>query len=119
MTSTSSCAFCSRSNIKMSREHVFPQWLSKTGSYAGAYEMQRGMKTITTPLIDVITRKVCENCNIGWLSRIEVGAKAVLEPLLDATATVITEGDRWIIARWFTKTILTAQLALFPRTEIG
>jgi hypothetical protein len=119
MTIGSSCAFCGRSGVKMSREHVFPQWLSRAGSYAGNYTMQRGEKTISTPLIEVITKRVCEDCNTGWLSRIETGAKAVLEPLLDATTNTIAEIDRWIIARWFTKTILTAQLALVSRSSSG
>jgi hypothetical protein len=119
MTSGSSCAFCGRSNVKMSREHVFPQWLSRTGSYAGKYSMQRGDKTVTTPLIEVVTKRVCLECNTGWLSRIEAGAKLVLEPLLDASTNMITEADRWIIARWFTKTILTAHLAAVSRSSPG
>jgi hypothetical protein len=53
------------------------------------------------------------------MSRIEAGAKAVLEPILDASAAVITETDRWIVARWFTKTIMTAQLAMTARSEQG
>jgi hypothetical protein len=121
MTSGPSCAFCGRSGIKMSQEHVFPQWLSRNGSRraGGDYIMERGAKTITTPLIEVTTKRVCKDCNTGWLSRIETGAKAVLEPLLDDAATSITEVDRWIIARWFTKTILTAQLAIFSRSSVG
>lgn len=103
----------------MSREHVFPQWLSRIGSHGGNYTMQRGAKTITTPLIEVVTKRVCAECNNGWLSRIEVGAKAVLEPLLDASIDSITEIDRWIIARWFTKMMLTAHLALVPRSRSG
>ena len=114
-----SCAFCGRSNVKMSQEHVFPRWLSRTGSYAGNYTMHRGSKVISTPLIEVITKRVCEDCNTGWLGRIEIGAKAVFEPLLDAETKTITEMDRWIIARWFTKTILTAQLALVSRSATG
>jgi hypothetical protein len=103
----------------MSQEHVFPQWLSKTGSHAGPYQMQRGAKEITTPVIEIITKRVCKDCNTGWMHRIEDGAQAVFEPLLDGTATKISEIDRWIIARWFTKTILTAQLAGVPRSETG
>ena len=81
--------------------------------------MHRGSKVISTPLIEVITKRVCEDCNTGWLGRIEIGAKAVFEPLLDAETQTITEMDRWIIARWFTKTILTAQLALVSALRNG
>jgi hypothetical protein len=113
------CAFCQRSGVKMSREHVLPHWLSLAGSDAGQYILERDSKTIRTPLIELVTKRVCEDCNTGWMSRIEDGAKAVLEPVLDASAMAITETDRWIIARWFTKTILTAQLALTARSENG
>jgi hypothetical protein len=119
MALPSPCAFCQRSGVKMSREHVLPHWLSLAGSDAGQYILERGSKTIRTPLIELITKRVCEDCNTGWMSRIEDGAKAVLEPVLDASAVVITETARWIIARWFTKTILTAQLALTARSENG
>jgi hypothetical protein len=119
MTSEPGCAFCGRSGIKMSREHVFPQWLSRAASGDGNYTWIREGRGITTPLIEVVTKRVCEECNTGWLSRIEAGAKAVLEPLLNASTNRITEADRWIIARWFTKTILTAQLALVPRSGTG
>jgi hypothetical protein len=119
MTHGSSCAFCGRSDVKMSREHIFPQWLSRAGSHAGNYIMHRGEKTVTTPLIEVVTKRVCVECNTGWLSRIETGAKAVLEPLLHSSVNLITETERWIIARWFTKTVLTAHLAMVSRSSPG
>lgn len=103
----------------MSREHVLPHWLSLAGADAGQYILERGAKTIRTPLIELVTKRVCEDCNTGWMSRIEVGAKAVLEPILDASVTAITETGRWIVARWFTKTILTAQLAMTARSQQG
>jgi len=91
MTSPLPCAFCQRSGVKLSREHVLPHWLSTAGSDAGEYILERGPKIIRTPLIEVVTKRVCEDCNTGWMSRIEEGAKAVLEPILDASATAITE----------------------------
>jgi hypothetical protein len=119
MTARSSCAFCKNSNAKMTREHVLPRWLSRAGSAAGSYILKRGSKTIRTSLIEVTTKRVCEDCNTGWMRRIEDGAKMVFEPLLDATAKTITETQRWIIARWFMKTILTAQLSQTSRSGDG
>lgn len=119
MTSELSCAFCQCSDVKMTREHVLPKWLSRAGSDAGQYSIKRGSKTIRTPLIEIVTKRVCEDCNTGWMSRIEDGAKSVLEPLLAYTTRTITETDRWLIARWFTKTILTTQLAMTARSANG
>lgn len=105
----------------MSREHVVPKWLSITGAAdgGGQYIIAREGREIRTPMIEVVTRRVCENCNTGWLSRIESGAAPVLKGLLDASSKTISEVERWIVARWFTKTILTAQLALTARSDTG
>jgi hypothetical protein len=69
--------------------------------------MDRGDKTITTPLVEIVTKRVCHECNTGWLARIESQARPVFTALLDGSAVRISETDRWIIARWFNKTILT------------
>jgi hypothetical protein len=119
MASSPTCAFCQRSGVKMTQEHVFPKWLSRAGSDAGHYILQRGSKTIRTPLIEVVTKRVCSECNSGWLGRIEETTKAALEPIINAAVNSIKETERWVISRWFTKTILTAQLAATARSEQG
>lgn len=113
------CAFCKRTGIKMSREHVMPKWLSEAGAAIGGYyHMERAGKTIRTPLMEAVTKRICEDCNTGWLSRIETGAAPVFRSLLGQTAK-IDQIRRWIIARWFSKTILTAQLGLTDRSGGG
>lgn len=115
-----SCAFCGRVD-QPSREHVIPGWLSRKLSTGddGWFEYERGSKWIKTPLIEIITKRVCEPCNNGWMSRIEDQAQRVMEPLLDGQVTNLRQGDRAVLARWFAKTMLTAQLAETPRGEQG
>jgi hypothetical protein len=117
----STCSFCDRSNVKMANEHVFPRWLSKVGAsnMGGDYVMDRQGKQVRSKIIQLKTRRVCEDCNTGWMSRIEDLTIPVLTPLLHATTNRITELDRWVIARWFSKTILTAQLAMTARDQAG
>ena len=112
------CAFCQRTRVKMSPEHVLPKWLSKAGAPGGYYQMVRNGKTFRSPLMEVITKRICEDCNTGWLSRIETGAAPVFRSLLGQPAR-IDQIRRWIIARWFSKTILTAQLGLTDRSDGG
>ncbi len=81
--------------------------------------LERGTKTIRTPLIELVTKRVCGDCNSGWLGRIEGSTKSVFEPIINATVNSINETERWTIARWFTKTILTAQLAGTARSQQG
>ena len=104
----------------MAQEHAIPKWLSKAGKRNDNdyYQRVRNDKTIRTKLIEIKTRRICEDCNTGWLSRIELSAKAAVEPLL-GNERRIGEADRWVIARWFTKTVLTTQLAIMPRTQQG
>ncbi len=102
----------------MSREHVLPEWLSHEGAPGGYYQMVRNGKTIRSPLMEVITKRICEECNTGWLSRIETGAAPVFKSLLGQTAK-IDQIRRWVIARWFAKTILTAQLGMTDRSGGG
>jgi hypothetical protein len=112
------CAFCGHAGSKPSREHVFPEWLSRIGAEYGNYVMDYGNgKVISTPLIEVVTKRVCLECNTGWMARVEDTAVKVMEPLLRASTSVISETDRWVIARWFTKTVLTASLVVVPRSE--
>lgn len=111
------CAFCERSGVKMSREHVLPRWLSRAGGHAGGYTWEHNGKTMHSAIMDVVTKQICRDCNTGWLSRIEDGAERVINPLLTAAATKISELDRWVISRWWTKTLMTCQLALVSRGE--
>jgi hypothetical protein len=115
-----SCAFCGRID-KPSREHVIPEWLSRKLSTDddGWFEYRRGGKWIKTPLVEIVTKRVCNPCNNGWMSHIETQAQQVMEPLLDRQTTSLNQGDRAVVARWFAKTMLTAQLAETPRGGQG
>jgi hypothetical protein len=119
-SSAAQCAFCGRSGVKMSNEHVFPKWLSKAGlSVVDEYVMNRMGKVTRSKIMQLKTRRVCEDCNTGWMCRIENSTIPIMTPLLEGTVNRITEIDRWIISRWFMKTILTAQLALTARDRTG
>jgi len=114
------CGFCNRSDVKPSREHVLPEWLSKVGSTisgGGMFSREVDGKTISTPLIEVVTKRVCEPCNTLWLRRIEDSARPILTGLIDGSTSRITESEQWLIARWFYKTILTLHLAKTGRVD--
>lgn len=103
----------------MSIEHTLPGWLSRAGSPAGNYSLMReGLPPITSRDMEIVTKRICEDCNTGWLARIEDTAAPVFKRLLGQPAR-IHQIDRWIIARWFSKTILTVQLAMTDRSGIG
>jgi len=47
---------------------------------------------------------VCAGCNNGWMSDLENRAKAIVEPLIDETTTLIDSEGRLILAEWAVKT---------------
>ena len=114
------CAFCERTGVKLSREHVFPQWLSKV-SGAKSFTIHRNGKAVTTPLMEVVTRQVCEPCNNGWMKTLEDETAAVMTAMLEVSPGAYTIGDaeRRTLARWLLKTLMTCQLAMVSRNEKG
>ncbi len=110
---TRSCVFCGGQPV--TREHVFPQWmrayLNGFGRPTHAVKADREHRSWPTCTIDFKARKVCAACNGGWMCELESAAKPVLVPLIESTAPMrLTDEDAVLLARWVTKTALTASL---------
>jgi hypothetical protein len=107
------CIFCG-SRADLSREHVWPQWLRdhlsgrgvnvpdwgrgnpRTGATRNARRTQDGMP-------EELIRRVCRDCNHGWMAGLESEMKPVFE-LLYEYQTTITPDMQNVIARWTFKT---------------
>lgn len=107
-----SCIFCGRTPV--TKEHVFPQWLNRylpsgeaqileQSRYgAGAYDVSR--RNIG---LDFCVRKVCAQCNNGWMSKLEAESIDLLDPLInDLGLRLISLHDQRRIALWATKTAM-------------
>lgn len=100
----------------MSREHVFGQWVSRTGldltpvqHHAGPLNrVPRDMGE--QPPFRQTVKDVCASCNNGWMSRLEDVAQRVLPPLIRGESGSIAVEDQAAIAAWVQKTGLTAML---------
>lgn len=110
-----SCAFC-ESVGPLTREHVFGQWVSRTGldlapvrHHAGPLNaLPRDMGE--QPPFRQTVKSFCASCNNGWMSNLETVAQRVLTPLiLDEPGTIALD-DQAAIATWVQKTALTAML---------
>src|SRR5437588_3177040 len=109
----SPCVFCRSLENKMSREHVFPEWLAnhlETGEREQIHEMEK-FPTPTRSETDSRTHPVgwwerkiwgvCKPCNEGWMEReLEDGVPPVLIPLLEGRDSTLTWGDQRILATW-------------------
>lgn len=111
-----SCVFCGRQPV--TAEDVFPQWL---GHYLGR---KRSYVTTGAAIRDrrpdfvgfsmtARAKRVCRECNNGWMSRMEAEAIPILKPLFRETiALQLSGGDEGglrLLARWAMKTALMIQ----------
>jgi hypothetical protein len=111
------CMFCQ--GQASSREDIWPQWLTKQFplSDASRVEAERGghklgMWQKKTPKL-LPARCVCGNCNSGWMSRLEVEMKPIVESILDEQLRVLDVSSQAVIAVWATKTTMALE-ALHP-----
>jgi hypothetical protein len=125
-----SCIFCGTTD-GMTGEDVLPKWLRpylvRSQTPAGV-PMATGGSRVThhyTPPAGfaenawssdrkepaVITRAICQDCNTGWMSRLESEAKGILSPLVTGTATTLSAADQRTAAVWAVKTALCFEAA--------
>lgn len=112
---TNTCAFCG-STGKLTREHVFGDWVSKIGlDLTPTRHMGGPLNGLPRdmgeqPPYRQRVKDVCASCNNGWMSRLEVAAQRVLTPLILGETGKIAPDDQGTIAMWAQKTALTAML---------
>jgi hypothetical protein len=109
------CIFCKRSLVEVGRavEHVIPGWLQR--------EWNLSSKKISPIHLafdgDVISSRdhnfaallagrVCQSCNGGWMSELEVSCHPLILPLAYGRRRVVelTDDEALLLARWAVKT---------------
>lgn len=117
----SACVFCGATGRKMSKEHLWPDWmrsqlpssfLDRRATYTyedsnrGTYREIRDQ-----PLFDMRVKSVCEPCNNNWMNRIETDVQRYIEGMLQGKRRMLHGGGQTAIARWGTLKALVAQRA--------
>lgn len=114
------CVFCRRS--ASSREHLLPQWLQGVlpADEPGVHSLEIGMvdpskrEWMRRPFREK-TRIVCERCNNGWMSTLEMAAQPILTPAIQGTRCLLTADQQRIAATWAFKTCLVYQASQAER----
>jgi hypothetical protein len=112
------CAFCGECE-RMSREHVFPQWIAAAlpGPGAGGFLAERvsdldalASWKAAKPNTQV---RIGKACNEGWMSLLEDRAKPILSSLINPTRrrTTLSLAAQDLIALWVAKTTYMADLS--------
>lgn len=123
------CVFRGRSPV--TNEHVFPRWLNRYlgGSRRQLLEQARygenGFDLVYPSMgIDFRVRKVCAQCNNGWLSDLEAESIDVLHPLVSGLERqLVSLREQRQIAVWATKTAMvmdqTQAAPLLPTRQLA
>lgn len=111
------CLFCnaSLSNQSRSVEHIFAQWLLDYLDIMGDDQLLQAVADSGDgTIIDtrqhatrrLVEGRICEECNTGWMSKLENAAKPALIELMEHRTAVwqLSHGDRLAVARWTAKT---------------
>jgi hypothetical protein len=136
------CIFCSRpwGEVSKSDEHVFGHLRKRRGNLpnerishstgltfdAESQEFVRepvATKTSSSSLLNLRTRKVCESCNTGWMSKLEQQVKPFLmsfeHTAKDGEQSNLSRSEALIVARWALKTCITHEMTIEGRPKVA
>jgi hypothetical protein len=107
------CIFCRRNDSPPHKEDILAKWIAREfpdgrkskflmqGGYANEPEPER--KFHTRGHLGMVTDKVCQRCNNGWMSDLEKKTQPFLRPMMDGERITIPTDQQLWIARWFFK----------------
>jgi len=65
-------------------------------------------------LLDQTVNRVCQKCNNGWMSDLEVETRPILTPLIEGRTAELSSDEQRSIAAWLVKTGLVQDLSSPP-----
>jgi hypothetical protein len=117
--------FCGRDRT-LSREHGFNRWMPE--HFAGFTEGDHIRRLVTEATDDaeehigaplgVVVRRVCRECNHGWMQHMDNEVRPIIEPMLDGIPRTLSVLDQSTVATWATKITLVLQAANIGRQTI-
>jgi hypothetical protein len=106
------CFFCS--NNANSLEDAWPRWITSQfkGVRPSEVHAERGgvkLRSWSVHQPELAVRCVCQLCNNGWMSQLEVQAKQFLQPLLIGESCGLDTAGQITIALWSLKTAMVLE----------
>ena len=121
------CSFCQEPGG--SREHALPLWLTRTmgiesePAHPGMVSTERGLELQGNPRAtgDLVTKRVCHQCNNGWMRDLENRIIPLLSPLVtidtptfDRASLEPLRANLSLVCRWLMKTAVTLSQVMPP-----
>ncbi len=106
------CFFCtSHAN---SLEDAWPRWITNQykSSWPSEVRAERGgvaLKPWSVHQPELVVRCVCQRCNNGWMSQLEVQTQQFLQPLLNGESCELEVAGQTTIALWSLKTAMVLE----------
>lgn len=123
------CIFCGSESDKLTKEHVWPQWLRKYPAYEnvrsqlgprpgwsdyevvtdadGRFVSVAKPRPGLIPILPEVTVKiVCARCNNGWMSKLETDAGGLIQRLMADERIDLSPAEQELLALWVAKTML-------------
>jgi hypothetical protein len=123
------CLFCGSN--RMSKEHVWPQWLKgvlpnlaaePSSAHSGLWfntvtgESDKSTRSIPNTMLETTVRRPCIGCNGGWMNDIEIAARGALTSLILGEALDLTRERQESPATWAFKTTVMYEF-VYPRSS--
>lgn len=115
------CVFCGKEG-SLSREHIWPDWLSKMYLRKGDEKHTFGSRTHLDKdlvrdgtyerpghLFSLRNRLVCQNCNNGWMSQVENEAKPIIVRMISGEKHKLSRDQLDILSFWIAMKAVTAE----------
>jgi hypothetical protein len=111
------CLACGITSSRASREHVFSDWLLQEFDPEVSMSLfrmlgdgSRRQSRVEIKLASFKLKEICEACNNGWMSNLEIAAKPLILALIGGTLDLanLTDDERRTLAKWAGKTAIIA-----------
>jgi hypothetical protein len=109
------CLACGITSSLVSREHVFSDWLLREFDPEVSMSLfrmlgdgTRKQARVEIKLASFKLKDICDACNNGWMSNLEIAAKPLILALIRGTLDLanLTDDERRTIAKWAGKTAI-------------
>jgi hypothetical protein len=117
------CVFCGEQG-SLTREHIWPDWLSKMYLRKGDEKHLFGSKTHLNKdlvrdgtherpghLFSLRNRVVCQRCNNGWMSKVESETKPIVVRLISGEKHKLSRDELDVLSFWVAMKVVTAEFA--------
>jgi hypothetical protein len=119
---TTPCRFCGATDRKITKEHVWPEWLedfvppTSGPGLAHRWSSGDGHQSWKQQMLSATVRMFCEPCNTGWMSDIEAEAKYIVGPMVQGIPTTLDTAAQRAVANWTVlKGLVAAQTSKTPQ----